>query len=369
MKVKLKAIKQKARKAPSSTSKKALAEYTPKNHKAPPSKKKVADDEAAQRLASRMPNAKKAKQTNKKVKKLADKFAIDPKLEKIIHANYMEYLKLCKPPQWGNGNLDPDSKGFDGYDSLRLLPFLSTDLKIKADRIEALFGDAPGPKLIAAIVKATIYNVWQWNNFCSRLWSETVGLEPPVRRVVNIDFTDLFPMAETPSYLAKLMTHLVADKDFTQGITNLGLARTKVRLLFNFKHSAKVQPKTLYKLFDLLKFPSSNNSIWGFTLDLKATDSYSEYPREIVILRPNNLRKSEAAEAYLDEAIDAGYRVILPFELVKGSNTSIKEIKGSPIYSKLCKSWKGLSPLMTMPDSSKMVKVAKVSKLSDILLV
>jgi hypothetical protein len=84
------------------------------------------------------------------------------------------------------------------------------------------------------------------------------------------------------------------------------------------------------------------------------------------------LRKSKEADRYLTEAIDCGYRVVIPFEVLKGTMSSIKEIKASTLYSKLCSSWKGLQPIVTIPLDSSMArkkKLAMISKIADILLV
>jgi hypothetical protein len=374
MKLKSTEVKKKARKAPSPVSaKKKLAAFEPKKRKPKkePEAKSKASKSAIEKKLDKLPNKQKQKETNKSVKAIGRKSSkkVPAELSKIIHENYMEYLKTIHRPKWGNGNLDADSKGFDGYDSLRLAPYLSKTLAIKPHRLADIWNDSPGEKLREAVVKATTYNVWQWANFCSRLWSETLQLDPPIRRIVNIDMRDIIPFADYQGTLDRMFNvHLRDNKDAKNAFANLGNMRSKVRLLFTIQGNQQVSNKAIYRMFDMLGFPANTNSIWGITVDLSKNLSYASYPREAVILRPNDLRKSREAEAYLEEAIDAGYRVILPYELVKGSATSVKEMRQSSIYSKLSQSWKGLSPLITMPVDSKMVKVAKVSKLSDILL-
>jgi hypothetical protein len=194
-------------------------------------------------------------------------------------------------------------------------------LALKPKRLQELWDDKPGPKLTEALVKASIYNVWQWSNFCSRIHMETLALDPPIRRIVNIDLKDIFPFAEEAGSINRYMNiHLRDNTDASQAFANLGNMRYKVRLLLTIHPRQELAPKTIYRLFDMMKFPVSNNSIWGLALNLSKELSYFTYPREAVILQPNNLRKSREAESYL-------------------------------------------------PTASKMVKVAKVSKLSDILLV
>ena len=366
VKVKTNTKKGKAPSAPSSTStKKKLAAYEPpKKRKLKPAGKQKVEDEPKTKV-----DKKKQASTKKAVKKIASyKWGADPKRDKVIHANYMAYLKAHSLPRWGNGELDADSKGMDGADTLRLLTYVSKQIAIKPKRIVDLLLDKPGPKLVEAVVKAATWNIWQWANFCSRLWSDTQNLEPPMRRIVNIDVADLFPGCETPKVLDRYVNLIKDDSDAVQALRNLAMIRYRIRLVFTIKHEYEVSQKTLYKLFDLMHFTASDKSIWGIAVDLSKSDDYSAYPRDVAILKPNDLRKSSEVESYLDEAIDAGYRVILPFDLVQGKATKLKEVKQGPIYSKLCKSWKGLSPLITMPLDSKMVKVAKVSKLSDILL-
>lgn len=289
----------------------------------------------------------------------------NPELDKIIHDNLISYFQKRKLKIWGNSNLDPDKKGFDGYDSLYLTKYVSKQIKTKltAANAENSFVDNK-----EVFIKAATRNAWQWANFCSRLWAETQTIEPPIRRLVEIKLNDLLPCAE----YGIVDPYLHQYKDFKTSMRNLGLMKSKVRLLLSFNDANNLSAKDCYKLFDALGFVASEKSIWGLLYHSSKSSNYTLYSRETTILCPNDLRKSKEADRYISEAIDLGYRVVLPFDILKGDKSSIKEIKSSPLYSKLCASWKGLQPIVTISVDSPMArkkKLGMISKIADILLV
>lgn len=296
----------------------------------------------------------------KKVKPLKIKtWGQDKDVDMHLHLNFMEYLKTKNLRRYGNAHLDADNQGYDGYDTLRLLDHLK--VREDARRIEVAFTKRPND-----FMKAATYNAWQWANFCSRLWTETIDMQPPTRRLVNIDLSDLFPGAAYGSLTKFFQTK---DTDLWHALGNLGLLKTRVRLIFSIRDEWQVKNQILYKLFDSLKMVNSEKSIWGIMLDIDKAEEYTNYPRDVVILYPSNLRKSKDAEAYLDEAIENGYRVVLPFEALQGKSKTVKEIRQSAVFSKLVQSWKNLQPITTLPIDSSMGRVSKVSKLCDVLLV
>lgn len=290
----------------------------------------------------------------------------NPALDKIIHRNLLAYFKERKLKVWGNNQLDADSKGYDGYDSLYLKDYVKDQIgkKISETNIDSIFD-----KYSDIFIKAATRNVWQWANFCQRLWVETQQADPPVRRLVNMNLTEIMPYSDY-GIASKFIASI--NKDLLTALTNLGTIRSKVRFVISFDETHKLNARDSYKLFDALKFVPSEKSIWGLMFVCDKQTDYCSYPRETVILCPQNLRKSKEAERYISEASNLGYRVVIPFDLLRDGKSSIQEIKSSNLYTQLVKSWKGLRPIVTIGMDSPMArkkKLSMISKLSDILLV
>lgn len=369
----------KARKAPSSASapKKAapkkLAAYEPPKHagkKGTPAKKPGAPkpiDEKTQKVLDgiKKSSTKAAKLALKKKPSLEER----EKQRKIIEKSYLEYLRKRNSPQYGNYELDADKNGDDGRAALRLLPYAAKKLKMPEKHAVAAF--LAGDKDISDfLTSCALYNAWIWNNFVHRLWVETQEMEPPIRRIVAIKFNDLFPGASYGGVFEQYIKLLKDHKDAKQAFNSLGATRFKAMLLFKSEFS-NVRPASVLRLYDLLVHPQSarvNVHIVVNAHELNGLEPHWQtLPRDCVLLEPQ-LRKSKDVKAFLIEASDLGYRVMLPYEQLQGNATSTKEVKETALYQLYLKTWKNLRPVVTMGMDSPIKRVRNVSKLADILL-
>lgn len=307
-------------------------------------------------LANAKPNTAKGGALKRKIKP-------DPVRDAAIAKAFEQYMHKMHLPAWGNTKLDADEKGFDGHADLKLEKFLVNQLKMTKEKIisKALLGDE---KVISTIIQCATYNAWAWSNFAHRIWSNTLNEQPPIRRVVAINLSDLIPCVNHVQVLDHIIAALCKDKELKQAFQSLGLCKTKVRLLPLLQTSAK--PATMYKLYDLLTWQKGNSySMRGLVINADV-QAIEDLPRDICIIQLSDLRKSALSQ--LNTAMQTGHKVIMPFAVLKGDLKSLKDIKSSKTYQQLTKTWSGLTPLISMPNNSKMEIIGKVSKLGDILL-
>ncbi|QIG74854.1 hypothetical protein [Rhizobium phage RHph_N46] len=368
--VKLKIAQLKARKAPSSASApKKRAAYEPPKHSTKKPVKGGAKpvDEKTQKVLDgiRKSSAKAAK----RAAKLKPSLEAQEQQRKVLEANYLEYLRKRNSAQFGNYEIDADKTGQDGRETLRLLPYAAKTLKGKEKHIVSAF--LAGDKDVCDfMVSCALFNAWVWNNFVHRLWSETQDMEPPIRRIVAIKFADLFPGADYGGVFEQYMKLLRNHKDTKQAFNSLGATRFKCMLLFKSEFG-NVRPASVLRLYDMLVHPQSARVNLHIVVGASEISDYEPHwqtlPRDCVLLEPQ-LRKSKDVKAFLIEASDLGYRVMLPYVQLQGNAASTKEVKESALFKDYLKTWKNLRPIVTMDVNSPLKRVRNVSKISDILL-
>lgn len=309
-------------------------------------KEKTAGEKRLDKIVEKMKAKKKQPPISmKKSKKQLE-------LEKTIEENRKQQQAWINAPCFGDDIIIPDQHGYDGHSSIST--YAGLDRKLR----QRLNSD-PLTKDVEIIEKLTCANVWQWANWCDRLWFETHNSEIPTKRLVVIPFEYVIPHDDVDWFLSDLRN----NGDFKQAMAALGHKRYKVRLIP--KIEGEISVKSLNWINDLMSVATGIKTIQGIYLP---NMDIEDIPRDVAFGVIPHQRKLSSVERFIDDLIDTKKRAVIQYETIRLLGSKISEIKQTAIYKKFKQSWGLQNPLIEVTTAMSESKIRKLSQLGDIIV-